>query len=835
MIENKQNLPTFGSLNIEQLRNPIWIYDVEKYKLFWANRAGLEFWEADTLDELVQRDFKSDATEATQQTLEGYINEFRKGNVIDKWWRISPKDVDKHVLCRFSGIHIDDGRLAMLVEAHSSILIEHVSQSSSTASIICLFNQQGELKSNNRLFSEQFGSDITSFSQLVRHTITLEQVIAHSGDKPFETELLLATTDGLRWHRLEAALQDAKVDSGRNIVATMIDIHENKLKEELIIAKNKAEEAVKIKANFLANMSHEIRTPMNAIIGFADILSTNKNVDEAGLQHIQTIRNSSKSLLAIINDILDFSKFEAGKMNIETVCFNLDNLLADCIKVVDLNLKEKDLSIDLDIQFERPYRVMGDPTRLRQVIMNLIGNAIKFTDQGGVTLSVKKAADAEFIECSVADTGIGMSQTQIETVFESFSQADSSTTRKFGGTGLGTTISRQIVEAMGGEISVTSKKGKGTKFTFTAKLVQAVEYDSCLFDDEELDYSFQKTASRALSILVAEDIYENAVLVQIRLEEQGHKVDWAENGVQVLEMLKRNSYDIILMDVMMPEMDGLEATRYIRSSSEPYRDITIVALTASIMGEDREKCINVGMNTVAGKPIDFTALFQLIEKTVPKELGHYVEPHSSKGSEYIDLSPLQDIVNISQALDTWRCAKTYLNALQHFASENQNVVAKVETLIEHQNIIEAKRLVHGIKGVSGNLRIENVYTGIQSLEKSLLACDSSDDINLKFEKFSTAMESALAQVSAFEVIEPKEEAEQLAFDPSAVALLFQQLQQSFELLNPDQSRPLLDALGKYLTAAQLAPINNALELFDFEEAQEQTQQLMDCLNLRSFA
>ena len=390
MTDNNENLPRFQSLGLEQLRNPIWIYDIEKYRLFWANQAGLEFWEAETVAELVQRDFNPDTTEATQQTLMGYLEEFKKGDVIDKWWRISPKEVDKHVLCRFSGIYVDDNRLAMLVEAHSSALIEHVSQSSSTASIICLFDEQGGLKSNNRLFMEQFGSELTSFGQLVRQQVDLDQVISHTGDSPYETELILATTDGLRWHQLEAKLQPSSSKNERDIVVTIIDIHEKKLKEELIIAKDKAEEAVKIKADFLANMSHEIRTPMNAIIGFADLLSTNPSIDDAGLQHIQTVRNSSKSLLAIINDILDFSKFEAGKMTIETVCFNLENLLKDCIKVIDLKAKEKGLLLTLDVKLDSPYRVMGDPTRLRQVIMNLIGNSIKFTLKGEISLSVEK-------------------------------------------------------------------------------------------------------------------------------------------------------------------------------------------------------------------------------------------------------------------------------------------------------------------------------------------------------------------------------------------------------------------------------------------------------------
>ena len=217
----------------------------------------------------------------------------------------------------------------------------------------------------------------------------------------------------------------------------------------------------------------------------------------------------------------------------------------------------------------------------------------------------KKTSLENCLQFTVVDTGIGMSKAQVDTVFESFSQADSSTTRKFGGTGLGTTISRQIVETMGGEISASSQKGKGSTFTFSALLPEALTFDDCLFEGDEIDKSSQLISARAFSVLVAEDIYENATLAQIRLEEQDHKVDWAINGVEVLEKLQKNTYDIILMDIMMPEMDGLEATRIIRSSKSDYHDITIIALTASIMKEDHDKCINAGINEVAGKTYRF--------------------------------------------------------------------------------------------------------------------------------------------------------------------------------------------------------------------------------------
>lgn len=808
---------------MEHLRNPIWIFDTQNYRVYWANQAGLELWEAKSVNELVQRDFKPNTTEATQQTLVGYLNEFKKGNVIDKWWRISPMEVDKHILCRFSGIYVDNNRLAMLVEAHSSPLIEHVSQSSSTASIISLFDEQGVLKSNNRLFMEQFGSEINSFGSLVRQQIDIEQVTSHVGTGAFEAEVMLATSDGLRWHQLEAKLQASSAKGKRDIVVTMIDIHEKKLKEELIIAKDKAEDAVKIKATFLANMSHEIRTPMNAIIGFADLLCTNSSIDDVGLQHIQTIRNSSKSLLAIINDILDFSKFEAGKVSLESVCFNLENMLKDCIKVIDIKAAEKGLKLNLYVHLDTPYRVMGDPTRLRQVIMNLLGNSIKFTPKGEVTLSVEKGADENGLKFAVADTGIGMSKEQVATVFESFSQADSSTTRKFGGTGLGTTISRQIVESMGGDISASSQKGKGSIFTFNAELPEVVEFDDCLFEGEGLDSGSELTSVRAFSVLVAEDIHENATLARIRLEEQGHIVDWAKNGVEVLEKLKKNTYDIILMDIMMPEMDGLEATQIIRNSKLDYNGISIVALTASIMKEDHDRCIQAGIDEVAGKPIDFHALFQLMENTVPQHLGRKIEHLIVQATENVDLTPLEKIINIKLALDSWHCAKTFVKALYNFAARNHDVPARLRSMIDKGHYVEAKKLAHGIKGLSGNLRIDNVFKTVQKLEQNLSSVTEASTLDILLDEFSLAMDTALVTITAFEICDNEERpGPLLPYDEGKVSQAFELLQKSYEYLNPDESRPHLDVLGKYIPPEQLSPIIDSLEFFDFESAQAQT-------------
>ncbi len=368
-----------------------------------------------------------------------------------------------------------------------------------------------------------------------------------------------------------------------------------------------AEGAVKAKQQFLSNMSHEIRTPLNAIIGFTKVL-LKTDLSATQREYLSAIKMSGDSLIVLINDILDLAKVDAGKMIFEHAPFKMAYSISAMLHLFESRIREKNLTFVKEYDERIPTVLLGDPVRLHQIILNLVSNAVKFTSRGKITVSVRLVSeDSEkvIVEFSVADTGIGIPENKINKVFENFQQASSTTSRLYGGTGLGLAIVKQLVEPQGGSIKVTSKVNEGSVFSFTLGFHKTNEKP-----EAENELPDLKAENMNIKVLVVEDIALNQLLMKTVLEDFGFETDIAANGRIAIEKMKSGSYDIVLMDLLMPEMNGFEATEYIRHTMNSR--IPIIALTADVTTADLEKCTSVGMNDYVPKPIDEKKLYNKI-------------------------------------------------------------------------------------------------------------------------------------------------------------------------------------------------------------------------------
>jgi CheY-like chemotaxis protein/HPt (histidine-containing phosphotransfer) domain-containing protein len=488
-----------------------------------------------------------------------------------------------------------------------------------------------------------------------------------------------------------------------------VDISSQKETEKVLAeAKEKAEASSHAKEVFLAHMSHEIRTPMNAIIGMSSLLS---NTELTGKQkvYLDAIRTSSKNLLSIINDILDFSKIEAGKLNVETIGFHVDKLVKNAIGSVNHLAAGKSIMLSFKIDPQISPVVLGDPTRINQILLNLLSNAIKFTPDGKVELIakvVKQEGKSQRICFEVKDTGIGIDASKINKIFESFSQEDDSVSRKYGGTGLGLTISKQLVELMNGKIWVESQKGMGTSFFFELDLNMG-QYKDLPHDLQNARQSTGKL--KGLRVLVVEDNQLNQFLATTILEGKGIVVETAGNGLEAIESLKNQSFDLILMDIQMPYMGGIEATEKIRT--EMNISTPIIALTAKALTGDEKRYHEAGMNDFLSKPFEPEILLQKIQNILDlSEPIPVVEPQIPK-TEIKVIYSLDKIKEVASGNDEF-----IQKMISIFVKNTPTLVQNMHVGLQMGDYDQIYSMAHQLKPSIDLMEIQEIAQVIRNIE-----------------------------------------------------------------------------------------------------------------------
>ncbi|MEZ8723177.1 transporter substrate-binding domain-containing protein [Vibrio pomeroyi] len=647
-------------------------------------------------------------------------------------------------------------------------------------------------------------------------------------------ELVLRKSDGTRFVAL-VSYYLFELDGEIATLFWAFDISEMKyLNEQLAEEKERADLASQAKSEFLANMSHEIRTPMNAIIGLS-YLAMGEIVNPVARTYVEKVHRSGHSLLSIINDILDFSKIEAGQLFIDNIPFNSLTTFHDVIELMDSKAAEKQLSLSMSIDPELDTPLRGDPLRLFQVVLNLIGNAIKFTAKGSVALTVayvRSSEDSLTMKVSVTDTGIGISDENLHKLFEAFSQADTTTTRRFGGTGLGLNISQKLVHAMGSKITVESVLGKGSEFSFQLTLPRSTHEELTQFKAQELQLDYQ-IEFKGQKVLLVEDNELNQDLALAFFSNSKLDADLAQNGREGLEMARNNDYEMIFMDLQMPIMDGFEATTLIREFN---KEVPVIAMSANVFADAKQRAREAGVTDFLDKPIIIDKATSLISKYIVPELlveGKPSTDTSAKSQQADNMNPSHEVELGSSSASLPIFSKLRFEQLTNHDGELQAKVLNrfcqgapeimVETFdnLTQLEWVTLERNLHTLKSMAasiGGLRLAELLSDLESKAHNK-ACDEQD---LK-QGDSGLAELIQAVESEFEA--PCTEETEISLDDSSDAsnLTLEQRSKLLSLLDAydnDATQCVSELLVEYPHSDVLKEVRSALENYDFERANE---------------